>query len=187
MSDFVVGIAGIALAIIFWALPNVFPKMPNWIFRVGIFVGILLICLSIGLVIANLTNNEAIKKKAHNSASSSAVSASNTIGNVTSNIGIITQDQIGNNTMIIKPIVRAPDGLYQADKKVATVKNPIVDQSKGIITFQVINFTEFPNPSKPLKYKKYLIHCPDIPHKIPHTFVAKLIATDLGEQCNIIK
>jgi hypothetical protein len=61
MLDRGIGIAGLALALIFGVLPYFVPKLPHWISITGIGAGILLLGLSAGLVIADRRNVQAIR------------------------------------------------------------------------------------------------------------------------------
>jgi hypothetical protein len=110
----------------------------------------------------------------------------NTMGNVINNSGIVTQGQVGNNT-IINPFTRDPDGLYQSGNKVGKVKNPTINLTNGTIDFQVISFSEYPDPNKPLEYKNHLIHCDQTPRQNPNKFVGQLSVMIVGAQCKIIK
>ena len=56
MLDHGIGVAGIALALIFWALPYFAPKLPSWIANAGLGTGLLLLGLSVWLVVADQRN-----------------------------------------------------------------------------------------------------------------------------------
>lgn len=56
MLDRAIGMAGLAVTLIFWALPYLAPKLPSWMSTVGLGVGLLALGLSVGLVIADRRN-----------------------------------------------------------------------------------------------------------------------------------
>ena len=56
MLDRGIGVAGLALALIFWALPYFAPKLPSWISNAGLGAGLLFLGLSVGLVVADRRN-----------------------------------------------------------------------------------------------------------------------------------
>lgn len=66
MFDRGIGIAGLALAIIFWALPYFAPKLPRWVWIAGLGAGLLVLGLSVGLVIADRRNEGSVKQSVDN-------------------------------------------------------------------------------------------------------------------------
>lgn len=57
---------------------------------------------------------------------------------------------------------RDPDALYQLDRQVATVSGAQIDLSHGAVIFTAIKGDPTLNPAKPLEYREWVIHCPDI-------------------------
>jgi hypothetical protein len=109
--------------------------------------------------------------------------AQNTMGPINNNQGIITQGQVGNNTIVSPP--RDPNGLYQGDVRVGKVQGPTVDEARGVVSFQALSFNEYPDPNQPLEYGNLLLNCDSIPRKQPNTFVGTLSAMVVGAQCRI--
>jgi hypothetical protein len=62
MLDRGIGVAGLALALIFGALPYFAPKLPHWISTAGLVAGILVLGLSVGLVAADRRNAGSIRQ-----------------------------------------------------------------------------------------------------------------------------
>jgi hypothetical protein len=62
MIDRGIGVAGLALALIFGALPYFAPKLPTWISSAGLGVGLLVLGLSVGLVIADRRNDVSMRQ-----------------------------------------------------------------------------------------------------------------------------
>lgn len=64
MLDRGIGVAGLALTIIFWALPYFVPKLPSWALKLGLGVGVLLLGISVGLVIADQRTGVSVNQSA---------------------------------------------------------------------------------------------------------------------------
>ena len=62
MIDRGIGIAGIALALILFVLQYYFPRLPKWLIYLGIGCGIFLLGLSLGLIVADHRNINAVQK-----------------------------------------------------------------------------------------------------------------------------
>jgi hypothetical protein len=109
----------------------------------------------------------------------------NTIGNITNNSGIITQGQIGNNT-IVNPIRRDPNGIYQGDTKIGNAREPIIDEVAGVVRFQAVSFQGFANPAAPLEFRNFLLSPEGAPVERPGVFVGSLSAMVVGFQARIV-
>jgi hypothetical protein len=109
----------------------------------------------------------------------------NTIGNITNNSGIITQGQIGNNT-IVNPIRRDPNGIYQGDTKIGSAPSPVIDEASGIARFQAVRFNAYANPSMPLEYGNLLLSSEGAPHENPNVFVGSISSVIAGFQARIV-
>lgn len=55
MIDRALGILGLALTLFAWFAPSVWPQIPNWAGNIGIYLGIFLLGLAIGLLINSKT------------------------------------------------------------------------------------------------------------------------------------
>jgi hypothetical protein len=109
----------------------------------------------------------------------------NTMGNVINNQGIVTQGQVGNNT-IVNPVHRAANGVYQGDTKVGSAPPPVIDEAAGIARFPAMSFTSYPDPSQPLEYGEFLLSSEGVPRPRPNTFVGSLSMMIAGFQAKII-
>jgi hypothetical protein len=56
MLDRAVGIAGLALTLIFWALPYFAPQVPSWVSKACLAVGLLLLGMVAGLFVSDRRN-----------------------------------------------------------------------------------------------------------------------------------
>jgi hypothetical protein len=63
MLDLGIGVAGLALTLVFWALPHFVRKLPRWISIACLVVGLLALGLSVGLVVADRRNDESIRQR----------------------------------------------------------------------------------------------------------------------------
>ncbi len=109
------------------------------------------------------------------------------ISNITGNRGIITQGQIGNNTIINPPAPRVPDGLYQGSLQVGKVQGPALSEDKSTIKFEVMSFNAYPNPNDPIEYQNYLLECDDVPKQKPNFFSGSFSYVIAGKQCKILR
>jgi hypothetical protein len=110
---------------------------------------------------------------------------SNKMGDIISNQGIVTQGQVGNNT-IVNPVHRDANGVYQGNTKVGSAQPPAVDAATGIATFRAMHFTAYPDPSQPLEYGDLLLSADTAPQPPPNTFVGTFSAMIAGFQARII-
>jgi hypothetical protein len=92
----------------------------------------------------------------------------------------------GSCNTTINPIVHDPNGLYQSDERVGKIQNPSINEAQGIANFAAANFTEYPNPNKPLEYGNLLLSCDNVPVQPPNTYVGTLSASIVGFQCRIV-
>jgi hypothetical protein len=109
----------------------------------------------------------------------------NTKGNIIANQGIVTQGQVGNNT-IVNPVHRDTNGVYQGNTKVGSAPPPAIDQATGTAVFPAMNFTSYPDPSQPLEYGDLLLSSEGAPRPRPNTFVGSLSVMIAGFQAKII-
>jgi hypothetical protein len=98
---------------------------------------------------------------------------SNTIGDIINNQGIVTQGQTGNN-IIVNPVRRDANGIYQSDKKIGDAPPPAIDEANGIATFQALHFTNYPDQSKPLEYGNLYLSAEGTPQPRPNTYAGTL-------------
>jgi hypothetical protein len=110
---------------------------------------------------------------------------SNTMGPVINNQGIVTQGQIGNNT-IVNPIRRDPNGVYQGDTQIGSAPPPVIDEATGIARFQAMSFRAYANPSAPLEYGNLLLSPEGAPVERPGVFVGSLSVMIAGFQARIV-
>jgi hypothetical protein len=111
--------------------------------------------------------------------------AENTMGNITNNQGIITQGQVGNNT-IVNPVHRDANGVYQGNTKVGSAPPPVIDQATGTAMFPAMSFTSYPDPSQPLEYGDLLLSSEGAPRPRPNTFVGSLSVMIGGFQAKVL-
>jgi hypothetical protein len=109
----------------------------------------------------------------------------NTMGDVVNNRGIVTQGQVGNNT-IVNPLQRDADGVYQGNKKVGSAPPPVIDRATGTAMFPAMSFTSYPDPSQPLEYGDLLLSSEGAPRPRPNTFVGSLSVMIAGFQAKIL-
>jgi hypothetical protein len=109
----------------------------------------------------------------------------NRIGDITNNQGIITQGQIGDNT-IVNPIRRETNGVYQGDQKVGNGPPPVIDEVTGFAIFPMIGFTTYPDPTRPLEYGNLLLSSEDVPRPRPNTFTASVSIAIAGFKAQIL-
>jgi hypothetical protein len=110
---------------------------------------------------------------------------SNTMGNITNNQGIVTQGQIGNNT-IVNPVHRDANGVYQGNTKVGSAPPPVIDEATGTAIFPAMSFTSYPDPSQPLEYGDLLLSADCAPRPRPNTFGGSFSAMIVGFQAKIV-
>ena len=108
------------------------------------------------------------------------------MGDIINNHGIVTQGQIGNNT-IVNPIRRDPDGFYQGDKKVGSAPAPVIDDASQMAVFRAAGFNAFPNPDLPLEYGNLILSSESAPRPPrPGFFAAQISIAIAGFQAKII-
>jgi len=91
-----------------------------------------------------------------------------------------------NTTTTINPIIHDANGIYQGDERVGRIQQPSIDEARGIANFAAANFSEYPDPNKPLEYSNLILNCDNVPKQRPNTFVGTLSAMIVGFQCRII-
>jgi hypothetical protein len=89
------------------------------------------------------------------------------------------------NTTVVSPPHDAA-GLYQGAARVGRVQGPVVDEARGVVSFQALVFNDFPDPAQPLEYGKLLLACNGAPHRQPNTVVGNFSAVIAGAQCRIV-
>jgi hypothetical protein len=97
----------------------------------------------------------------------------NKIGDILNNQGIITQGQVGNNT-IVNPFEREPDGVYQGNRKVGSAMGPTIDAASNVVEFEGLSFDAFIDPSKPLEYSDFTFECDQAPKRPPNTMASSV-------------
>ncbi len=111
--------------------------------------------------------------------------SNNSMGPVINNQGIVTQGQVGNNT-IVNPIHRDADGIYQGNKKIGDAPAPTIDETNGIAVFRAFHLTSYPDQTKPLEYGNLLLSAAGTPQPRPNTYVGTLSIMIAGFQANIV-
>jgi hypothetical protein len=109
----------------------------------------------------------------------------NSMGDVINNRGIVTQGQVGNNT-IVNPVHREADGVYQGDNKVGKAPPPSIDTAAGTATFRFIGFNTYPDRTQPLEYGDLILQCDNVPQQRPNVFAATVSIAVAGLQCKIV-
>ncbi|MGD0864983.1 MAG: hypothetical protein ABSA49_05450 [Rhizomicrobium sp.] len=108
------------------------------------------------------------------------------MGDISNNQGIVTQGQVGNNT-INYGAPRVANGLYQGDIKLGSADSPTIDLTNGTIYFRGGRFTEYPDPDAPIEYQDFLIRCDEsIPRRDPNRIVGQLACAIAGLRCVIV-
>lgn len=110
--------------------------------------------------------------------------SSNTMGDVINNQGIVTQGQVGNNT-IINTAQREPDGVYQGTIKVGRADPPQIQN--GVAHFRAMAFSAFPDKSKPLEYGNLVLSSEDAPVRNPNIFAGTISIMIAGFSARILE
>jgi hypothetical protein len=108
---------------------------------------------------------------------------SNTMGAVTNNQGIVTQGQVGNNT-IVNPIRRDANGIYQGDKKIGDAPAPSIEN--GIAFFQSFHLSNYPDLSQPIEYGNLLLSPEGLPQPRPNTYIGMLSIMIAGWKTKVV-
>jgi hypothetical protein len=79
-------------------------------------------------------------------------------GNIVDNKGIITQNQNGNNTILIFN-QRDQNGLYQNSRKIGYVSGASYNPKIGRLTARLATFTDYIEPSTPIEFQDKYLDC----------------------------